>query len=143
MSLFRSAGHRPVTEMRAHAVLTRLAAARLRERGATRVFAEAPGERAPATLAGLGGFPDARPDATGRLAAHRLVLVEVETCGSLEHHHVPAEWGLFRARADAGGGLFVVVVPERCGETPGEGAARARAAALGIGLDEVWTFAVD
>lgn len=143
MAIFRGARHRPITELRAHFAMVRLAAARLRDGGAARVFADVPGERAPATLAGLGEYPDARPDASGRLAKNRLVLVEVETCGSLADAHVAAEWGLFRARATMVKGLFVVAVPERCGEARGEDLARETAGRLGIAPDEIWTFPVD
>ncbi|MBI4280174.1 MAG: hypothetical protein HY660_17110 [Armatimonadetes bacterium] len=130
---------RPGHEWPAHAALIAFAANRLAALGATRVFADIPHHRPPATLAGLGAYPNARPDATGRLPDQRLVIVEVETCGSIDDPHTTDQWRLFRARADAGGAVFVLVVPARCGEREGPALAQARAEALGIHFDEIWT----
>ncbi|MFN3285650.1 MAG: hypothetical protein ACK45F_05155 [bacterium] len=111
--------HRRLASFQRHVRLVRAARSQYAASGYTRIFADLPGERPPRSLH-LPGFPPSRPDLTGRDPANRLLVVEVETCDTLDLEETTRQWQLFRAYADSCGGEFHLVVPEECRERAAE-----------------------
>jgi hypothetical protein len=123
--------HRRLASFQRHVRLVRQVRAQYVASGYTRIFADLPGERPPRSVH-LSGFAPSRPDLTCRDARNRLVLVEAETCDTLDLEETARQWQLFRAYADACGGEFHVVIPSEC-----EAAARERLTALGVRVDRL------
>lgn len=115
--------HRRLASFQRHVRLVRAARSRYAASGYSRIFADLPGERPPRSLL-LPGFAPSRPDLTCRDPANRLVVVEAETCDTLDLEETAHQWKLFRAYADACGGEFHVVVPEECRQRAEEALAR-------------------
>lgn len=105
--------HRRLASFHWHVRLVRAAWSTYVADGCTRIFADLPGERPPRALR-LAGFPPSRPDLTCRDSQNRLLVVEAETCETLELEETAQQWQLFRAYADLCGGEFHVVVPQEC-----------------------------
>ncbi len=126
--------HRRLASFQRHLRLVRQARAQYLASGYTRIFADLPGERPPRSVH-LPGFAPSRPDLTCRDVRNRLVLVEAETCDSLDLEETERQWRLFRAYADACGGEFHLVVPSEC-----EGAARQLLLELEVRVDRLITL---
>jgi len=126
--------HRRLASFQRHVRLVRAARAQYAASGYSRIFADLPGERPPRSVL-LAGFAPSRPDLTCRDSANRLVVVEAETCDTLDLEETVQQWRLFRAYADACGGEFHVVVPEECRDRAEEALAR-----LGVRADRVVGF---
>lgn len=126
--------HRRLSGFRQHADLIRAARAWYATNGYTRIFADLPGTRPPRTIQVRAGEAD-RPDLTCRDARNRLIVVEAETCETVDLEETAAQWRIFRAYADAAGGEFHLVVPAQCAEQ-----AHTRLMLLGIRADRILTF---
>ncbi|MCS7234582.1 MAG: hypothetical protein RMM30_01135 [Armatimonadota bacterium] len=126
--------HRRLASFQRHVRLVRAARSQYATWGYTRIFADLPGERPPRSLH-LAGFAPSRPDLTCRDPAHRLLVVEAETCDTLELEETARQWQLFRAYADSCGGEFHLVVPEECRPQAEETLRR-----LGLRVDRLLSF---
>ncbi|MDR5683824.1 MAG: hypothetical protein QN163_07355 [Armatimonadota bacterium] len=123
--------HRKLASFQRHANLIRAARNWYESHGYARIFADVPGIRPPRSIHIAGSEPS-RPDLTCRDARNKLVVVEAETCDTLDLPETASQWRLFRQYADAAGGEFHLVVPEECAP-----AAQRRLQVLGIRADHV------
>jgi hypothetical protein len=105
--------HRRLASFQRHTSLIRAARGWYEAQGYTRIFADVPGMRPPRSVR-IAGFEPSLPDLSCRDGANRLVLVEVETCDTLDLAETAEQWRLFRRYADAAGGEFHLVVSEDC-----------------------------
>ncbi len=129
--------HRRLASFQRHVRLVRAARSAYAAHGCTRIFADLPGERPPRSVH-LAGFPPSRPDLTCRDRQNRLLVVEAETCDTLDLEETGRQWQLFRAYADLCGGEFHVVVPEECRHR-----AEALLERLGLRADRVLGFPLE
>ncbi len=129
-----SVAHRRLASFQRHVRLLRAARSAYVAQGCSRVFADLPGERPPRSVH-LPGFAPSRPDLTCRDPANRLLLVEAETCDTLDLEETARQWQLFRAYADLCGGEFHLVVPEECRQRAGELVEQ-----LGLRVDRLLSF---
>lgn len=123
--------HRNLSGFRQHADLIRAARAWYAAAGYTRIFADLPGMRPPRTIQ-VGAKEADRPDLTCRDARNRLIVVEAETCNTVNLEETAVQWRIFRQYADVAGGEFHLVVPAECEEQ-----ARAQLTSLGIRADRI------
>ena len=79
------------------------------------------------------------PDLTCKNQHGTVIILEAETCSSLNHEHTKDQFSIFRAHATKLGGRFEVVVPKRCSGYDARNTITQNAARWNIKLDTVWT----
>jgi len=79
------------------------------------------------------------PDLTCTNREGKLIILEAETCTSLNTQHTHAQFKLFRAHATNNNGRFEVVVPRFCGVADGRNLISQLAQRWEIVLDSIWT----
>jgi hypothetical protein len=126
--------HRRLASFQRHASLIRAARGWYESQGYARIFADVPGMRPPRSIH-VAGFEPSRPDLSCRDEANRLIVIEAETCETLDLPETAQQWRLFRQYADAAGGEFHLVVPEEC-----MAEAERRLQILGLHADRVLAF---
>lgn len=79
------------------------------------------------------------PDLTCRDTYGTFVVLEAETCSTLNDQHTRDQFTIFRAHANNLQGRFEVVVPRSCSGSDGRQLITQYAANWNISLDNVWT----
>jgi len=79
------------------------------------------------------------PDLTCQDKQGRLIILEAETCTSLNTVHTHDQFNIFRAHATGNNGRFEVVVPRICNGGDGRALISQLASRWNINLDNIWT----
>jgi hypothetical protein len=79
------------------------------------------------------------PDLTCLDKSGISIILEAETCNTLNDEHTKEQFEIFRARANKINGRFEVVVPRICNESNGRDLIQKIANSWGIRLDNIWT----
>jgi hypothetical protein len=79
------------------------------------------------------------PDLTCRDRNGFFVILEAETCSTLNDQHTREQFEIFRAHADQQQGRFEVVVPIICQGRDARTQIRAIAESWNIRIDQIWT----
>ena len=131
---------RNAAQSKEHQQLVRTMAVHYGRQGCSNIKADLPGYEQPHTI--RSGSVEHRPDVTctKTQGGHkRIIILEAETCESVEDSHTASQWKLFRLAADSWGGEFHIIVPRQCGNSAGRDLAHQRLRELGISADEIWT----
>lgn len=108
--------------------------------GYSEIKADIPGWTQPAGIFWTSS-PDKKyvPDLTCKDSEGNFLILEAETCGTLEDAHTREQFKIFRAHANNSGGRFEVVVPKECSGNNTRLKIIQIAKGWGIVLDNVWT----
>jgi len=109
--------------------------------GYSDICADIPGYRRPNDIYWTNS-PDVRyrPDLTCKKndAQQTLIILEAETCETLESDHTEEQFRLFRANTNQNKGEFHIVVPRSCSGRPGGDFVNEVIRRLRISVDSIW-----
>jgi hypothetical protein len=79
------------------------------------------------------------PDLTCLDSNGVLVILEAETCSTLNDNHTQEQFRIFRAHATNNKGRFEVVIPRNCSGSDARALINNSAILWGVTIDNVWT----
>lgn len=131
---------RNITESSEHDQLVLMMAQYFKKLGYSEIKADITGWTKPDNIFWT-NLPDQKycPDVTCLDTNGIFVILEAETCSTLNDTHTKEQFEIFKAHAKNKGGRFEVVVPRTCAGADGRNLISRYAIAWGIVLDNIWT----
>jgi hypothetical protein len=130
---------RTATEMSEHDALVLMMARYFQQQGYTDIKADIPGWTKPDFVYWTNN-PENKfyPDLTCRDTRNVFVILEAETCSTLNIQHTQEQFQIFSAHSRKVNGRFEVVVPRVCQNEDARSLIQRIAAGWGITIDNVW-----
>jgi hypothetical protein len=129
---------RNAKESEEHISLIKMMANHFSKLGYLNIRADLPGFTKPEAV--QYGQKEFIPDLTcNKNDSGKPVIMEAETCDSIDDTHTRDQWTAFRASANKKNGEFHIVVPISCNGTRARAMTESRLAELGFRADQIWT----